>query len=114
MVKRRILIKIWGIILGIQINQCKDGVYVYQTKYTKELLTLGLVQPPSHHPHPHNLIWMMFLLTEYIETSIKACPHHHQPKLRKSLIMIPLCQCNKGELMFAKIYLLKSFATTHD
>jgi len=24
--------------LGIQINQCKDGVYVHQTKYTKELL----------------------------------------------------------------------------
>ena len=23
---------------GIQINQCKDGVYVHQTKYTKELL----------------------------------------------------------------------------
>jgi len=24
--------------LGIQINQCKDGVYVHQSKYTKELL----------------------------------------------------------------------------
>jgi len=24
--------------LGIQINQCKDGVYVHQTKYTKELM----------------------------------------------------------------------------
>ena len=24
--------------LGIQINQCNDGVYVHQTKYTKELL----------------------------------------------------------------------------
>jgi len=24
--------------IGIQINQCKDGVYVHQTKYTKELL----------------------------------------------------------------------------
>jgi len=24
--------------LGIQINQCKDGVYVHQTKYTNELL----------------------------------------------------------------------------
>jgi len=24
--------------LGIQINKCKDGVYVHQTKYTKELL----------------------------------------------------------------------------
>jgi len=24
--------------LGIQINQSKDGVYVHQTKYTKELL----------------------------------------------------------------------------
>ena len=24
--------------LGIQINQCKEGVYVHQTKYTKELL----------------------------------------------------------------------------
>jgi len=24
--------------LGIQINQCKDGVYAHQTKYTKELL----------------------------------------------------------------------------
>ena len=24
--------------LGIQVNQCKDGVYVHQTKYTKELL----------------------------------------------------------------------------
>ena len=24
--------------LDIQINQCKDGVYVHQTKYTKELL----------------------------------------------------------------------------
>ena len=24
--------------LGIQINQCKDEVYVHQTKYTKELL----------------------------------------------------------------------------
>jgi len=24
--------------LGIQINQCKDGVYVHQTNYTKELL----------------------------------------------------------------------------
>jgi hypothetical protein len=24
--------------LGIQINQFKDGVYVYQSKYTKELL----------------------------------------------------------------------------
>jgi len=24
--------------LGIQINQIKDGVYVHQTKYTKELL----------------------------------------------------------------------------
>jgi len=24
--------------LGIQINQCKDGVYGHQTKYTKELL----------------------------------------------------------------------------
>ena len=24
--------------LGIQINQCKDGVYVHQTKYTKEFL----------------------------------------------------------------------------
>jgi len=23
---------------SIQINQCKDGVYVHQTKYTKELL----------------------------------------------------------------------------
>jgi len=26
------------VFLGIQINQCKDGVYVHQTKYTKELL----------------------------------------------------------------------------
>jgi len=25
-------------VLGIQINHCKDGVYVYQSKYTKELL----------------------------------------------------------------------------
>jgi len=25
-------------LLGIQINQCKDGVYVHQSKYTKELL----------------------------------------------------------------------------
>jgi len=24
--------------LGIQINHCKDGVYVHQTKYTKDLL----------------------------------------------------------------------------
>jgi hypothetical protein len=24
--------------LGIQINQCKDGLYVHQSKYTKELL----------------------------------------------------------------------------
>jgi len=24
--------------LGIQVNQCEDGVYVHQTKYTKELL----------------------------------------------------------------------------
>ena len=24
--------------LRIQINQCKDGVYVHQSKYTKELL----------------------------------------------------------------------------
>jgi len=24
--------------LGIQINQCKDGVYVHQSKYTRELL----------------------------------------------------------------------------
>ena len=24
--------------LGIQINQCKEGVYVHQSKYTKELL----------------------------------------------------------------------------
>ena len=24
--------------LGIQINQCKDGLYVHQTKYTKDLL----------------------------------------------------------------------------
>jgi len=24
--------------LGIQINKCKDGVYVHHTKYTKELL----------------------------------------------------------------------------
>jgi len=24
--------------LGIQVNQCKDGLYVHQTKYTKELL----------------------------------------------------------------------------
>ena len=24
--------------LGIQINQCKNGLYVHQTKYTKELL----------------------------------------------------------------------------
>lgn len=24
--------------LGIQINQCKDGVYVHQSKYTKDLL----------------------------------------------------------------------------
>jgi len=24
--------------LGIQVNQCKDGVYVHKTKYTKELL----------------------------------------------------------------------------
>jgi len=24
--------------LGIQVNQCKDGVYVHQTKYTNELL----------------------------------------------------------------------------
>jgi len=24
--------------LGIPINQCKDGVYVHQSKYTKELL----------------------------------------------------------------------------
>jgi len=27
-----------GFFLGIQINQCKDRVYVHQTKYTKELL----------------------------------------------------------------------------
>ena len=26
------------IFLGIQINQCKDGIYVHQSKYTKELL----------------------------------------------------------------------------
>jgi len=25
-------------LLGIQFNQCKDGVFVHQTKYTKELL----------------------------------------------------------------------------
>jgi len=24
--------------LGIQINQCKDGVYVHESKYTKEIL----------------------------------------------------------------------------
>ena len=24
--------------LGIEINQCKDGVYVHQSKYTKKLL----------------------------------------------------------------------------
>jgi hypothetical protein len=24
--------------LGIQINQCKDGVYVHHSKYTKQLL----------------------------------------------------------------------------
>jgi len=24
--------------IGIQINQCKDGAYVHQSKYTKELL----------------------------------------------------------------------------
>jgi len=28
----------WKFFLGIQINQCKDGVYVHQTKYNKKLL----------------------------------------------------------------------------
>jgi len=34
--------------LGIQINQCKDGVYVHQSKYTKEAYqTLTIIQMHS-------------------------------------------------------------------
>ena len=38
--------------LGIQFNQCKDGVYVHQSKYTKELLKKFKLEDMNTPMHP--------------------------------------------------------------
>ena len=36
---------------------------------------------------------MIYLQAKFTPPSTKLYPHHHQPKLLKSQIIIPLCQC---------------------